>query len=218
MPDIQRQTAKKMSIKQILESKYVQQQGWEPNYLELQGIKAGRVNILAAIVAKENNTITIDDGTGQINLIMFSEKEKADNLDVADVIMTIGKPREYNTQRYIVPEIMRKIQNKKWIMYRRKELETIQNNPEQETEKKVEPKKEIQIQEKKIELPEPRNEKENITQKIIRLIKQKDKGDGANIEEVLQEANDKDAEKNLNILINEGEIFEVRAGKVKVLD
>ncbi|MCF8013487.1 OB-fold nucleic acid binding domain-containing protein, partial [Candidatus Woesearchaeota archaeon] len=162
--------------------------------------------------------ITIDDGTGQINLIMFSEKEKADNLDVADVIMTIGKPREYNTQRYIVPEIMRKIQNKKWIMYRRKELETIQNNPEQETEKKVEPKKEIQIQEKKIELPEPRNEKENITQKIIRLIKQKDKGDGANIEEVLQEANDKDAEKNLNILINEGEIFEVRAGKVKVLD
>ena len=128
MAEIQRQTAYKCTIRQILESKYVQQQGWEPNYLEMDiNKKVGRVNIIAAVVSKENNTITVDDGSGQINLILFQDQERANNIDIADLLMIIARPREYQNQRYLVPEILKKIEDTRWVKYRKKELE-IQNS------------------------------------------------------------------------------------------
>ncbi|MCF7871674.1 OB-fold nucleic acid binding domain-containing protein [Candidatus Woesearchaeota archaeon] len=218
MPDIQRQTAYKCNINTVLASRYIQQQGWEPNYLEKNDKKISRVNILAAVVSKENNTITIDDGTGQINLMLFSDHEKAENIDVADIILVIGKPREYNNQRYIVPEILKKIQNTKWIQYRKMELNLDIDNKnhhdnENTQDKLIEKPLKKQIP-PLIEIKKP----ENISQKIVETIRKLDKGDGAEIEQVIDQIKNSDAEKYITLLINEGEIFEARPGKIKILE
>lgn len=246
MADIQRQTAYKCKVKQILEAKYIQQQGWEPNYLEISNIRAGRINLMAAIVSKENNTITVDDGTGQVNLILFQNQEMANNLDVADIITIIGRPREYQGQRYIVPEILKILEDKKWIEYRKKELELqeidINKSEEKEPEEKLKNDKKViknnksmpqeyvldevetknpELQSAKIEpLFKSATEKkpDNTSQKIINAIKKFDTGPGANMEDIITEVNHPDAEKYINILINEGEIFEIRAGRIKILD
>lgn len=247
MADIKRQTAHKCKIKQVLEAKYVQQQGWAPNYLEMNGMHVGRINIIAAIVSKENNTITVDDGTGQINLILFQEQERANNLDVADIILIIGRPREYQNQRYIVPEIMKIVQDKKWIEYRRKELEIQEQNQPQQPKQSQDTQKTtsqpIKNAKKSLEnthteqnqTTQPENQavateeifvsaynkkSETTSDKIINAIRKLDEGPGANIEDIIEEVNgsNEETEKYISILINEGEIFEIRAGRLKILD
>ncbi len=214
MPDIKRQTAVKCTIKQIKEGNYVQKHGWDPNYIEIQNKKISRVNILAAIISKESNTITIDDGTSNIAIRFFNEPEKADNLSIGDIILIIGRPREYNNERYIVPEITRKIQNKKWIEHRKKELEL------QETTTERQPSKEKPLEEEPKQAAKPPAQEEyldNEPLKLLETIKQLDKGEGADTETIIKESRVKNAEKHIQDLVNEGEIYEIRPGKLKIL-
>lgn len=212
MPDIKRQTAYKCTISQILNGNYVVQQGWEPNYIDSGSLKISRINILAVITTKEGNTFTIDDGTGNITIRMFSEPEKSSQYKPGDIVLIIGRPREYTNQRYIVPEIIRKIENKKWINHRKKELE-LQGNPEPEPVKQ-----EHKIEEQKQEEQEEPIETTNRSKILLQAIKKLDDGKGAPIDEVIQMSKLEDAEEYIEQLLNEGEIYEIRKGRLKVLD
>ncbi len=210
MPDIKRQTAIKCTIKQILEGNYIQKPGWEPNYIEIHDKKISRVNILATIISKETNTITIDDGTSKINIRLFSEPEKADNLSIGDIILLIARPREYNNERYLVPDIIRKIANNKWIEHRKKELSI--SKYEIPIKKAIDEKpKETQ------QAPVQEEYMDNEPLKILEAIKQLDKGDGADTEAIIKKSGVKKAEKHIQNLVNEGEIYEIRPGKLKIL-
>ena len=49
-----RQVAEKIRIKDILGGRYIQEEGWTPNYVETDnGKKVSRVNIIGAVVEKE---------------------------------------------------------------------------------------------------------------------------------------------------------------------
>ena len=63
-----RETAYKIRIKTILEHAYVKQEGWDPNYIDLNGHKVSRVNVIGTITSKENNSYLLDDGTASITL------------------------------------------------------------------------------------------------------------------------------------------------------
>jgi len=210
MPEIKRQTAYKCTINQILTGEYVQKTGWDPNYIELGQLQISRVNIIAAVVSKEDNTIFVDDSTGKISIMLFNETADATKINVGDVIIIIGKPREYNKQRYIVSEILRKIENKKWIEYRQKELSLQKHTPIQKNE---EPTKESNI-------PDVHEEEQtnNYAYQLIALIKKLDAGSGADITDVIGQSKISGAEKYITTLLNEGEIFEIRSGKLKVLE
>ncbi len=54
--------------------------------------------------------------------------------------------------------------------------------------------------------------------KIFNLIKEIDTGNGAPIEEVIEKASIKEAEKIIRTMLEEGEVFEVKSGKLKVLE
>lgn len=209
MPDIKRQTAYKCTIHQINKCKYVVQQGWEPNYLELNGAQVSRVNILATILSKEGNSFLLDDGTGKINARLFTENEGANNVIVGDIVTVVGKPREYNKERYLVPEIIRKIENKKWIEHRKLEMSLIKISELESNELEI-------SQEEPEIIEEPRGT--NYSAIIIETIRKLDKGDGANTDEVIKESKQKNAEKYVDTLLNEGEIFELRPGKLKILE
>jgi hypothetical protein len=185
-----------------------------------------RVNLMAAIVTKEGNTIIIDDGTGSIDLKIFENPEKTDGISIGDIILIIGRPREYAGKRYVAPEIIRKITDKKWIEHRRKELEkepienielpSKKNPPKQNHEENNEEETSEYIPER---LEEPDEEpKTNYAAIIIKTIKELDSGSGADIDKVIKMSKLDDAEKYIETLLNEGEIFELRAGKIKVLE
>ncbi len=211
MPDIKRQTAIKCTIKKILEGNYVQKPGWEPNYVEISGKKISRANILAAIISKETSLIKIDDGSGQITVRFFSEQEKADNLHVGDIILLIGRPREYNNERYLVPEIIRVIKEKGWIEHRKKELGS--------QEVSAKPAKKQEVQKKSMPQAAPVQEEylDNEPLKILESIKKLDAGEGADIEAIIKQSGVKNADKHIQEMINEGEIYEIRPGKLKIL-
>ncbi len=226
MPEVKRQTAYKCSVRTILEGNYVQKPGWEPNYVEINGLQISRANIMGVIVDKEGNSFTLDDGTSRIPIMFFSEEKRFKDIEIGDVVLFIGRPREYNQKRFLVPEIIRKIEDKRWIDYRKAELNLNEKYSPQQAKKEIE--KEIKEQKKETQKEEslPRTSRQNespifednYASIILSTIKKLDKGDGANINDIIKESGLEKAEKYIISLINEGEIFEIRKGKIKILE
>jgi adenosine/AMP kinase len=202
MAEIRRQTAYKLNINQILSASYTQMQGWEPNFLQINSIKVSRVNLIAIIIGIENNTITVDDGSGTLQLRAFQETYGLNKIKIGDMALIIARPREYGSERYLVPEIIRPLENKKWLEYRKEEL----------NHKILTPIKVMQ------EIQEQPVQSTNALTIIIEKIKELDKGDGADIELLIQNLKIETPDKHITTLLNEGEIFEIRPGKLKVLD
>ena len=230
MPEVKRQTAYKCSVKMILDGNYVQKPGWDPNYVESNGMQISRANILAVIVSREGNSFTLDDGTGQIQVMSFGEDHKFKDMEVGDVVLVIARPREYNQRRFLVPEIVKKIENRKWIDYRKAELgigmfqESEKNNEKQTKQTESKP-KETKIKKIPDEDAKALSEKikletgfeDNYASIILSTIRKLDKGDGAGINDIIKQSGLEKAEKYIKSLINEGEIFEIRTGKIKIL-
>lgn len=205
MSEIKRQTAHKCFINQLLSAKYVQQQGLNPNYIDLGKIHAARINIIAILVSKEGNALTIDDGTGQVQVMLFEDKFKHIKNEIGTLLMILGKPREHNDKRFIVPEIIKHLTNRKWMEYRRAELELLDYSKEQE--EVITPTNSNQIETEVVE---------NYQNKILIKIKELDKGDGAPYEDLIKALKVKNAAEQIEELIKEGEIFEIK-GKLKIL-
>ncbi len=201
-----RQTAYKCNILQISRGEYIQMQGWEPNYVLVNKLKVSRVNIIGVVLNKTESSLIIDDGSAQISLRVFDDIKLIDKFSAGDIILSIGRPREYNDERYIVPEIIKKI-DKKWLDYRKKELQKQVISPQQETSKPAE----ITMEEAPVV---PKNKPVN----ILSVIRELDEGDGVPTEVLIQKINSEDAQTQINQLINEGEIFEIRPGKIKILE
>jgi hypothetical protein len=221
MPEIKRQTAYKCSIKQILEGSYIQRPGWDPNFIQMGPLQISRVNLMAVVVAKDGNSTTLDDGTGQINATSFGEQKFTD-YNIGDIVLVIGRPREYNQKRFVAPEIIRKIEDSRWVEYRQKELEFQQmefpNNSSLFEQKEVN--EEQEGAENKITARSLADEvvENNYASIILSTIKKLDKGDGAPIGDVIKQSNLEKADKFITDLLNEGEIFEIRSGRLKILE
>ena len=95
--------------------------------------KIYRVNVLGIIVHKELrgtiNNILIDDGTEKIMVRFFEENKNLLDLEVGEVVFILGRVREYQKEKYILPEIVKKT-NSLWLKVRAKELQTIKSSPE----------------------------------------------------------------------------------------
>ena len=59
---------------------------------------------------------------------------------------------------------------------------------------------------------------DNTSKKIFDLIKEIDDGMGADTQEVITKANMGNAEEIISMLLKEGEVFEIKSGKLKVLE
>jgi hypothetical protein len=100
---------------------------------------------------------------------------------------------------------VRKINNKKWIEVRKMELKDM---------KKIIP----IAQEVVISKPFEEEILESPYQKMLNIIRNLDSGNGADYQEVIVTSGIKDSERILNTLLEEGEIFEIRPGRLKVLE
>jgi RPA family protein len=204
MASIKREKAMICMIDDLLQGSFVRTEGWNPSYFSTEMGDVSRANIMGVVVNKEpNGGVLLDDGSGRILLRSFEENAFA-GVDTGDLVLVIGRPRIYNEQKYVLPEIIKKVDHK-WGEYRRLQLELLRKRV-----KRV--KKAVAVSIKEAVPPV------NYFQKILEFIKDLDSGSGADAEEVIKRSGAPDADALIRKLIEEGEIFELKPGKLKILE
>jgi RPA family protein len=204
MAQIKRETAMICMVDDLLRGNFVRTEGWNPSYFSTELGDVSRVNLMGVVVSKEPaGGLLLDDGSGRILLRSF-EGLSFTGLDTGDLVLVIGRPRTYNEQKYVLPEIIRKI-NQKWGAYRQLQIEILR--------KKISPvKREVRIPIKEDE------QSVNYYQRILAFIRDLDTGSGADAEEVIKRSDAPNGDALIRKLIEEGEIFELRPGKLKALE
>jgi|TARA_Y100000310_G_scaffold338923_1_gene429984 RPA family protein len=207
-----RQIAYKVRIKDLVEGKYIKKEGWQPNYIITpNNIKVSRINIIGIVISIDENpnykSFTLDDNTEKISVRAF-EDISLSNIEIGSIILLIGRPRGYNSDIYIIPETIRRLEDQKWLVVRKLEL----NASDRKYIKNSQNIKEEDYQEK------AKNDSEDTAQKIFATIKKLDNGEGANFDDILRIVNNKDTEEIIDSLIKQGEIFEPRAGKLIIMN
>ncbi len=227
MEEVQkRQIAYKTNITNIVSGRFVRQEGWLPNYIiDNDNNMLSRVNVLGVIVSKDNmpednfSAVTIDDGSAKIQVRDF-DKEKMNDFEVGNVVNIIGKIREYAGNVYIFPEIMKKLDDNRWILVRKKEIEKLKKLGVYEKYQEQETK--VMKEETFIQAKEEENIEESVdsgeSRKIYELIKTLDNGDGVDIDVVIKESGMNNSESIILELLKNGEVFELKPGRIKALE
>lgn len=176
------------------------------------GKQVRRVNVLAAVVDlyentdKRYNTITLDDGSGQIRVKAWDEDTLlVSPLLVGEMALVVGILHESNGEIFIRPEIVRKM-SAEWAFARRQYLNSVYGKQEAEH---------FKVSEEVIEEPvEPTMEARG---KVISLISSDE--EMVNVEEIIAKAAmpSRLVEKILDELIKDGEIFRPKAGFVQAI-
>ena len=216
--NVKREIAYKVNLSQIINGKYIKEEGWNPNKILLDdGRSVSRVNIIAVVVSSFGEgfkQLTIDDGTARISLRSFDDNNICKDVAVEDIIFLIGRPREYNNEKFIIPEIIKKVQDPEWVEVRKRELELISRVYKQkEKSEKSETKAKIENSYATEEISEYA-----VYDKMIEIIKKLDTGSGTNIDDIIKFSKVNNAEQIVTELIKRGEIFEIGRGRVKVLE
>ncbi len=227
-----RQTAIPLSIKDVLDAEYIKGDNSEPNHLKLSsGKKVSRINIIAVIVSiptDMNENVLIEDGSGRIQLRAFDNQGIFNNITIGDIALIIGKPRIFNNEFYIIPEIIRKVNNNSWIELRKKELR-LQQFTSSFTENIDKDAKNLAINKPVQENLVPKTDAKGIAKddeqgyiksdslQIYNMIKEFDNGEGVDIEEVIMKSGLANANDIITGLLLEGEIFEIKPGRLKIL-
>ncbi len=224
---IKRQTAVKIWISNLVNGNYVKQDGdFESNYVEVNGKQIGRVNIIATVVFKfqseDNNylSITLDDGSCQIRVKAWNEAtDFLKNINVGDTINLIGRPREFNEEIYIVPEIVKKIVDLHWELARKAELLKEYGKPMKVDSTKQSMPRENTRTTKESEVVEEKVEESENRQKILELIEKLGAEGGVETEEITKQSGmDKDTVEEVVLeLLKNGEIYEPRPNVLRVL-
>jgi RPA family protein len=217
MPEIRkRETAHKMRVGDLLKGTPIfDQTPAEPGtqitnprllHVEFGDKKLVRVNLIANVIDKFESqgetkfaTITIDDGSGQIRVRVFSDDlHKLEDIIQGDTLLIIGLIRSYNQELYILPEIVRK-QDAKYLLIRKLELD-------KEAPKKL-------TSEEKKEIKSHRDD-------IIDLVKVSEDNEGIDKDEIIMKFTDAKPEilsQEIQKLLEEGIIYEPKPGRVRYL-
>lgn len=206
-----RQTAYKLRIADIVNGKYIKEEGWEPNYiLTNRGLKVSRANIIATVISKQiggnMRELVVEDGSAKIAARAFDESSKI-NADVGDIVFIVGRPREFGNSKYVLIEILKKLSSVKWLELRNLELKN-----EEPTSKNIEDGfvKEDIVEDAAEEGPK------TIHDKIIKLVRELDSGDGVEYEDVVKMLGE-GCESKIMDLLAKGDLFEIRSNRLKVL-
>ena len=193
-----RQVAHHVWVKEILEGRYEEKEGWEPNLLHTGRGPVSRVNIIGTLLLSNEQTV-LDDGTGQIAVRAFEAIPGLNQVEMGMFALVVGRPRMYQDQVFVIPEIIRAV-DPAWGSHRKNALGKVRSPPQKPT------------------APTPPPPSDNAAEHVISVISGLDVGDGADIDRVIEQSGlGLRAEKIVNQLLLDGDIFEIRPGVVKVL-
>lgn len=206
-----RPIAYKVWINDLSEGKFLKEDG--PGYVLIKDKNVSRVSLIATIIraykSDDGNyySIVIDDGFGSIRIKSWGDDTKLiSEFEQGDLILFIGKVREYNNEIYLTPEIVRKTEAN-WEILRKLELIKEYGKPSTKVKEVVQ----------EVTYEEPVEESnESIRQKILESIESMDNGEGVSVGEVSRDMNHEKVMLMINELLREGEIFEIK-GRLKIV-
>jgi hypothetical protein len=215
-----RQTAHKLWIRDIINGKFVKQEGWEPSYIDFDDRQVSRVNLVATVVGKflsedgNYGAIVLDDGTETIRSKAFGpDVAKLKDIKIGALVRYIGKIKQYNEELYTSPEAIRELDDPNWMILHKLELGSPASGiPSPEEIKPTIPEK---VAEQKIA-----KEAVNLQSEMLEIIKRLDEGKGAELARVIEASGlPPDDAKNIIIgLLQSGDVFEPKKEMLKVLD
>ena len=230
--------AKKVRIVDLINGKFFpgSKEGMKPSFLiTQQAEKVSRVNIVATVTEKflsedgNYGTLTLDDGSEAIRAKAFREKVKLiKEIEPGDVVLVIGKPREYLGEIYINIEIAKKV-DINYENYRKLEiLDSMikRNEIVKEIKKFAEMASEEELKryaKEKFDIDEECLsfilEKKQIDYKpeILKIIESLDDGSGVEIGKIIETVNLPEAtiEKVISEMLEEGLIYEPKPNVLK---
>lgn len=235
-----RMPAVKVRIKDIVMGKFFfgNAEELKPAYVITRfGQKVCRVNILATVVDKFVNeaetyaTISLDDGTEAIRAKLFRERVRlAKEIEVGDLVIVIGKLKQFNSEIYVNAEIVRKVSDPNYEMYRKLEILRELRNLGELVKKVKELKDKLTEDEfreelKRIGLDEEsarviiESEREEVDYKptVLELIEKLDEGDGVEISKLFEVLSlpEEVVESVITDLLASGYLYEPEPGKFK---
>ena len=217
-----RETAKICPLDDLLKGEYVVVEGWQPNYIKVFDERISRISIMGVVVEKPSqNTLLVDDGFATIKIIDFNNINLS-KIEVGDPVLIIGRPRKVADELFISSEIITTTQlkdNPSWLTFRKQELlkkkqellKEVKSTSEEEsfTEKNIIKKTEQKLSQLR---------QEQLTgDDIMDFIKKKDDDEGVQIEDIINYFGS-GTEEIINNLLSDGEIFEIKPGRVKYLE
>ena len=173
--------------------------------------KVYRVSVVAVVLQKEkkgnSTSFLVDDGTGQLIVRFFEPAPVVNLLGPGDAILIVARPRKYNQETYLSPDIVKKV-DPSWLKVRKNELQEGNrvNLPEAGPDN-----------EENMEERERNSEPAILFQKVLQFIKKMDSGSGVRVEELIELSPVPETERLLERLLEKGEIFQNSPGKVKAL-
>lgn len=222
-----RQVAHKMRIGDMLNGNIIYN-GDRFSALEALNKRISRVNLICNIVDKYSNpeksynSITVDDGTGQIKVKAFSDSSiLLENLEIGDTVRIVGWLRFYNDEIYVAPEIALRM-DPKWGYVRKLELikeygefkdQAIEVSQVKQPAAPVQQEEEIIVKEKVLD-------EESQSPKAVILKKIKENKEGIDIEQLILALKFpvNEIHEFISSLIADGEIYEPRPGYLRSLD
>ncbi|MEK6868231.1 MAG: OB-fold nucleic acid binding domain-containing protein [Nanoarchaeota archaeon] len=222
---IERQTAQVTTIGAIIGGANTKAETHlQPKYVHT-GKEMNRIHIIAVVVSISEGTAAeaiLDDGTGRIAVRSFENPAFFEKVQLGDIVRVIGKVRAFNEQGYIIPEIMKRIQNRQFVTLHKLLLQSFEKNTNVQTTQPVAEMHNEQQSQQSEEVEEiPVDADDTIPDspfdELLALIKKLDKGDGAQVEEIIGQS-EENSEKMIQNLLEAGEVFEIRPGRIKVLE
>jgi RPA family protein len=234
---ISRQTARKVRVWDLMNGSFIKKEGFEPSVIRIaSGEEVSRARIMGTIVAKfvaeDGNyaAVTLDDGSDTIRLKTFKTTKPLDTLNVGDVVDAIGKIREYEGEKYIIPEVARKIDDPNLEILRRLEL-VYKERGLQKTKELLEKNKGKDPEELRKELIEKHGLEKQWVDMFLAGKKEKEKGtlkkqlldiigaskDGMVYSELIKKVKAKgaDIESAVDELLNDGLCYEPSPGRIR---
>ncbi|MEK6950322.1 MAG: hypothetical protein AABX13_01195 [Nanoarchaeota archaeon] len=210
--------SEKITLRDAQESEYFPGED-EPSYLFTSSQrKVVRCNIFATIIGKEEvgniTNLILDDGTAQLVLRSFEPTSRVRALQLGEVIAVMGRVRVYNGERYLSPEIVKKIPSL-WLKVRQLELAQRKQQESQE-----EPKIEQELIESELGTEEQKEELKAegcVEELVIKTVRERDQGIGMAVEELLELFPEGQTELLIEKMQREGLLFQNLPGRVKVL-
>lgn len=196
-----RASALRISIDMILRAPL--EKDGETTVIRVGSELVNRVNVMGTVVnfLPQESRLVLDDGSATIAVQWF---EGVRHVAVGDLVVLIGRVREFN-DRYIFPEVLKIVSDRRWLDVRRKELThqlAMSINAASAAHAAVST------------VPDPSTI--DAEERALKVIHERDHGDGVNIDEVIGVLGSS-GEETIKRLLMAGEIFEVKPGRLRLL-
>jgi len=219
-----RQTAQRVWVADLFRGKFIPSSGeFEPNFIEVKDILVSRVNLVGTIVNSFSkidggySMIGVDDGSAAIEVRTWgNENVELEGLQVGDFVTVIGRVKMFNDRLYIIPEVVRKLDDPAWLKLRRMELINLYGEPERVenvVEEDVGGEEEVFNEENVVE------EDASLREKVLSFVENHDDGVGVPLKSILNKlsVSEGDVFPILTSMLKDGEIFELGTNVYRVM-